>query len=122
MRLRVTLHKAEGLKAADWLGKSDPYCIVELGDRSAKSSMHRQTLDPDFGDEAVEVAFDPEQDYAKTFRIRVMDWDPPPKWHDPLGHLDVHLAILRETPELFMSEKLVDGENGKIEFSIRLQE
>ena len=39
MRLRVTLEKAEGLKAADWFGKSDPYCIVELGNRSAKSSV-----------------------------------------------------------------------------------
>ena len=40
--LKVTVKSAKGLKDADWIGSSDPYCVVEIPS-SKKNRKKRQT-------------------------------------------------------------------------------
>jgi len=43
MRLRVTVIRAAGLKTTDWIGGTDPYCVIVLSDREAKEKTQFQT-------------------------------------------------------------------------------
>lgn len=48
--LLINLVNARNLKAADLNGKSDPYVIFLVGDQSAKSSVIKKTLDPEWNE------------------------------------------------------------------------
>ena len=51
--LRVKLNSASQLAARDFLGKSDPYCILSVGPSSYRSAICHQTLDPTWDEEFV---------------------------------------------------------------------
>ena len=51
--LRVRLNSASHLAARDFLGKSDPYCILSVGPSSYRSAICRQTLDPTWNEEFI---------------------------------------------------------------------
>ena len=51
--LRVRLKSATKLAARDFLGKSDPYCILSVGPSSYRSAICHQTLDPTWDEEFV---------------------------------------------------------------------
>ena len=46
--IQLDLIRAEGLKAADKNGLSDPYVTVSIGDRTEKSKVFHKTLNPQF--------------------------------------------------------------------------
>jgi len=48
-RLRVVINNAEGLRNADWMGKSDPYCVCEVPGKpytKFKTEVRSNTLEP----------------------------------------------------------------------------
>ena len=45
-RLKVLIVKAQGLKASDFMAKSDPYVILRLGRQEKKTSVVKQHLNP----------------------------------------------------------------------------
>lgn len=52
-KVRIKLIKAEGLRAADWNGKSDPFCLVTLGKQKKKTKIMKKTLDPEWNEEFI---------------------------------------------------------------------
>ncbi|ELT94467.1 hypothetical protein CAPTEDRAFT_227763 [Capitella teleta] len=47
--LRVKVIKAQGLASADIGGKSDPFCVLELGNDRVQTHTEYKTLDPEWG-------------------------------------------------------------------------
>lgn len=44
--LKVTLIEGKDLQAMDLDGRSDPYCILEVGNQQYKSKVKNRTLNP----------------------------------------------------------------------------
>lgn len=118
-RLLVKLVRAHNLRNADWMGESDPYVKVTLGKEKKESKVIYNCLNPVWNEELM-LPFRAPQDFDQRVRIDVIDWDPPPKYHDPLGHLDIPLQELRHHQELRVNENLIDGDKGRIELVISL--
>ena len=74
--VQVTIHAAQGLKASDYLGSSDPYVAVKYGRLLvAKTHVKRKTLNPDWNQSFL---FGP---VSPTKRVAVEVWD-----CDPMGY------------------------------------
>merc|ERR1719331_1661209 len=85
--LRITVLSATGLRKADWLGKSDPYVIVQIlgPDNSIKEEFKTDTVK-----NTLRPTWNYQQDVLKysagdRLSFKVMDEDPWPKPHDFLG-------------------------------------
>lgn len=118
-RLLVKCVRAHNLRNADWMGESDPYVKVTLGKEKKETKVIYNCLNPVWNEELM-LPFRAPQDFDQRVRIDVIDWDPPPKYHDPLGHLDIPLQELRHHQELRVNENLIDGDKGRIELVISL--
>ncbi|CAM9268105.1 unnamed protein product, partial [Discosporangium mesarthrocarpum] len=71
----LLLHGARALAKADFLGKSDPYCVVKWRDMElGRSKTCPRTLDPDWGGEAFHLAF-PEDPADTNLIVEVWDED-----------------------------------------------
>lgn len=83
-KIVVNIISAEGLRNADWIGKSDPYCICEIqGKRETKfqTNVIGETLEPVWNFEKTVDDYVP----GDVLEFTVMDKDPWPKSDDLLG-------------------------------------
>ena len=95
-QLTVHVVGASGLRGADFGGKSDPFCVVRLGDVEFRSEVVPRTTEPHWG-ERFHFAV---TDMTETLHLWVYDRD---RFHDPefLGRLAVPLLAMcaRNCPE-----------------------
>lgn len=90
-RYYVVVFGASNLIAADFLGKSDPYCIVRMGDSTEqKTGVINQDLNPRWNKQFVFISEKPE-----PFLFELYDWDSA-KSHDFLGNVHVSAEQLFE--------------------------
>jgi hypothetical protein len=118
-QLAVRCVRAHKLRNADWVGESDPYVKVTLGKQKKETKVIYNCLNPNWNEELM-LDFGVPQDFDQRLRVEVFDWDPPPKWHDPLGHVELPLQHLRHNHEMHVNELLIDGDNARIELIITL--
>lgn len=81
--LKVTIVSARGLRNADWVGKSDPYCICEVSGKSGSKTETKVVMDnlsPEWNHEAVLTGYCA----GDELRFIVKDKDPL-KSDDALG-------------------------------------
>ena len=57
--LQVCIHRAAGLKAMDFNGKSDPYVKVVCGGQSKKTRVIKANLSPEWNENSVHYAAQP---------------------------------------------------------------
>eukprot|EP00927_Polykrikos_kofoidii_P037589 TRINITY_DN31766_c0_g1_i1.p1 TRINITY_DN31766_c0_g1~~TRINITY_DN31766_c0_g1_i1.p1 ORF type:complete len:1180 (+),score=207.19 TRINITY_DN31766_c0_g1_i1:426-3965(+) len=91
--LMITVMAASGLRNADWVGKSDPYCTVEVQGGPAlkfRTAVKKDTLSPEWN-EVFEVP-----DYTgEALVFKVWDKDPMKK-DDYLGCANLHGAEIKQ--------------------------
>lgn len=88
--LRVLLKRAQGLKAADMNGKSDPYVKLSAATvKNKKSKTIKATLDPTWN-ETIDLPGRLGDFHTSGLQLRVFDWDFIGS-DDPLGDLHVPL-------------------------------
>ncbi|KAG6546961.1 hypothetical protein Mapa_011577 [Marchantia paleacea] len=88
--LYVTVIKAKDLKKKDFLGKSDPYVTLTVGDSTQKTQIIMNNLNPEWNETFSLVVDDPE---TESLDITVYDWDKVGT-HDKLGMLVIPLRTL----------------------------
>lgn len=104
--LRVEVHDAADLPAADRNGYSDPYCKFVLNDKQIhKTGVQKKTLHPAWN-ETFEVAV--KSRTAADFRLECFDWDRGGS-DDALGNANIDLQVL----EPFQKQQVTLGLNGK---------
>eukprot|EP01135_Chromosphaera_perkinsii_P010182 Nk52_evm48s2039 gene=Nk52_evmTU48s2039 len=89
-RLRVKILRAEGLAAKDVSGRSDPYCVVAVGDNHFKTKTIEQQLNPVWN-ETFNFALRDKNDHV---RITLYDYDRFTN-DDFLGYTKIPLDSLR---------------------------
>lgn len=110
--LRVDVHDAADLPAADRNGFSDPYCKFYLNDIEKavyKTEVQKKTLHPAWN-ESFDVAV--KSRTAAKFRVECWDWDRG-GGDDLLGRADINLEIL----EPFQPQTItldLDGKSGSL--------
>ena len=108
--LRVDVHDAADLPAADRNGFSDPYCKFILDDKQVyKTETQKKTLHPAWN-ESFDVAI--KSRTASHFKVECWDWDRG-GGDDLLGIADINLEIL----EPFEPQTIVldlDGKSGSL--------
>lgn len=92
-QVRVHLVRARGLHSADFIGKSDPFAVLAIGDMDFKSKLIKRDLDP-FWDE--HFIF-PIADIDDVLTITINDDD---RFNDPefLGKVQIPLLDLLNYP------------------------
>lgn len=95
MSYLLTIHVVEGkdLPACDSNGKSDPYCIIDLGKQHKKTKVCKKTLNPKWN-ESFEFNID---ESVEEFDIHIFDWD---RWKtdDYIGDVTVSLSSFNTNP------------------------
>lgn len=91
-KLFVRVLQAEGVKAADFGGTSDPYCIVSI--KSNKSSEHKtqvckETINPQWNERFI---FHPTAEEMETGALLIKMYDDDIGRDDLLGELEIPLA------------------------------
>ena len=108
--LRIDIHDAADLPAADRNGYSDPYCKFYLNDKQIhKTEVQKKTLHPAWN-ETFDVAV--KSRTAAKFKVECWDWDRGGS-DDMLGTADINLEIL----EPFQPQTLtldLDGKSGSL--------
>jgi Ca2+-dependent lipid-binding protein len=92
---------------------------VTLGKQKKESKVIYNSLNPVWNEELL-LDFHVPQDFDHRLKVEVVDWDPPPKSHDPLGHIEIPLQHLRHHNEMQLNEMLIDGDRARIELVITL--
>jgi len=83
-QLEVHILSARGLRNADWMGKSDPYCIASIpGKPNAK--VQTPVIDNCLSPVWNYLGVIPGYSHGDTLDFSVWDKDPPPKSDDLLG-------------------------------------
>lgn len=98
--MRVTFHKAQGLRNADVVGKSDPYATLALHHRGKtrfRTRIITNDLNPVWEETGFMIVTRDELRNDERLRLRVWDAD---RWNsdDPLGGVDLPLAPLIAAP------------------------
>ena len=106
-RLTVRLEGAEGLAAADFWGTSDPYCVVSLGQSSARSATKLLTLQPQWGEELELLVERGGGASEPRLRVRVFDED--------IGQADDELGVA----EARLGPELLDGGVHRLELPLQ---
>ena len=113
--LTIHVKRAEGLKAMDLNGKSDPYVRVHGLHQVAETAVHPKTLDPNF-DETLELYGDKGGFVSQGLVLRVFDRDWGKK-DDKMGEVKVELFSLRQSASIDFIEGLSSG-CGQLVFSV----
>ena len=95
---QVHLQRADGLRAADSNGKSDPYAKVRVGRHKGQTRVVPRSLDPRW-DERLLFPGTLADFLEETLTIKVRDKDTV-GYDDPLGEVQVRLRYLVTTPAL----------------------
>lgn len=114
-RLRVVITSAEGLRNADWIGKSDPYCVCEVPGKPYtrfKTEVRSDTLEPVWNKQC-------DFDYTPgdPLEFSVFDKDIWPKSDDHLGR--ARLTAEHFYPNGFEGELPLDDQ-GSLHISVML--
>lgn len=106
--LVVQLRRAEGLRAADWGGTSDPYCILRVGSQTFQTKCINNTCDPVW-DQTASFALNVDGLETAT-RLEINIWDRDVlSTDDALGRVTV---LLRDIPQ--------DGEHPQTRFPVEV--
>lgn len=103
--LFVDIVSATDLLAMDKSGYSDPYITCALGSHVAATSVKKQTLNPEWG-EQLELMLDKD---VETLRIECFDWDLR-GGDDPMGSGSIELTTLGNETSTVKTQLLLDGE------------
>lgn len=102
MAVRVVMESARGLRKADWMGKSDPYCRCEIPGKQhtqVQTPYLESTLTPVWNF----VGAVPDYEEGDSLEFSVWDRDPPPKKDDLLGRV------------ILTSAQVVSGFSGELQ-------
>lgn len=80
--LTINVKSAEGLKAADLTGSSDPFCKVIANKQTWTTKVIMKNLNPEWKEETSFVFFEP----CDEIQFEVWDWDKGTK-HDNIGRV-----------------------------------
>jgi len=106
------VHSGHGLKKADLLGKSDPFCTIHVGHIKLKTKVQDKTLDPVW-EEELEMGVLP-ANLKEHILFEVYDEDPTS--NDLLGKTYVNFdQVPHDTPKRF---DMALNTQGSIQFSI----
>lgn len=92
VRVQVDSLRAEGLRAADSNGFSDPFAVVKVGKERFETEVKHKTLDPNW--EGAAFVFGVKQDLTQFDAIKVTLWDKDLIGRDRLGEVEIGLAEL----------------------------
>ncbi|XP_076350133.1 multiple C2 and transmembrane domain-containing protein 1-like [Tachypleus tridentatus] len=110
--LTVKVYKARGLRAADFGGKSDPYCVVELVNARLQTHTEYRTLNPEWN----KVFTFQVRDIHAILDVSVYDQDTD-KQFDFLGKVCIPLLQIRNNEKMWYNlkdEKLNSYVKGEI--------
>eukprot|EP01130_Rhizamoeba_saxonica_P008423 TRINITY_DN3409_c0_g1_i1.p1 TRINITY_DN3409_c0_g1~~TRINITY_DN3409_c0_g1_i1.p1 ORF type:complete len:500 (-),score=121.85 TRINITY_DN3409_c0_g1_i1:40-1539(-) len=108
--LCVSVLQGKSLRAMDPNGKSDPYCIVKLGEQSKKTRVKKKTLNPVWNSE-LSIVVPNEIPESTTIDFVCYDWDRVGS-DDYLGELHITVAEMRENCGVTKWYEL-EGKKGK---------
>eukprot|EP01102_Stenamoeba_stenopodia_P005238 TRINITY_DN1578_c0_g1_i1.p1 TRINITY_DN1578_c0_g1~~TRINITY_DN1578_c0_g1_i1.p1 ORF type:complete len:759 (+),score=197.44 TRINITY_DN1578_c0_g1_i1:262-2538(+) len=91
--LNIAVLEGKDLPACDSNGKSDPYCIIDLGKQHKKTKVCKKTLAPKWN-ETFDFNVD---DSLHEFEIHIFDWD---RWttDDYIGDCTIPLDFFNQNP------------------------
>ena len=98
VRIEVSGLRAQGLRAADSNGLSDPYATVKVGTERYRTETCKETLDPVWKD--VVMVFGKKQDLTKFDAIKITLWDEDMIGKDRLGEVMLPFTELYDRPEV----------------------
>ncbi|KAE9141710.1 hypothetical protein PF007_g8 [Phytophthora fragariae] len=112
--LDVTIEEARKLKAADFNGKSDPYCIVKLVGKDGqiidieekRTHVKTSTLEPEWG-EHFQIGRVVDLNSVKAVRFDLWDHDTF-KRHDSLGSVQVPFSRFKVSPASMAQSSPID--------------
>merc|ERR1719419_1415967 len=113
-KLIFTLHSANNLENKDWVGKSDPYGVISLGQLVYKTKTISNSLNPDFNEE---IVFELNELSPSNLIIELFDEDI--TRDDCLGvaSIDV-LPIKRQLKQKRQTILLTNCKSGEITYSV----
>jgi len=119
-KYEVHVREASNLVSADFLGKSDPYCIVKMGgDVEQRTQIINQELNPKWNKSFVFWTHE-----LQHFQFELRDWDQAGV-HDFLGNADVSRSMLESMVEQHGAFKgvldLQGVKSGKVDVEIILR-
>jgi len=92
-RIRVFIESARSLRKADWMGKSDPYCVCVVSGKphtQVRTDYIKSNLNPEWNHEAIIEDFEE----GDSLEFSVWDRDPPPKKDELLGDIVLHSSLI----------------------------
>ncbi|KAK9887365.1 hypothetical protein WA026_022033 [Henosepilachna vigintioctopunctata] len=108
--LRIHLIEAKALEAKDYIGKSDPYVIVEVGAQKFRTKTISRSLSPTFDSWCEFVIIEPR---GQKLRFRLWDEDTG-RPDDILGYARIEVSSIMEKKYLDIWLTLEDAEHGSI--------
>eukprot|EP00090_Calanus_glacialis_P004152 TRINITY_DN1306_c0_g1_i7.p1 TRINITY_DN1306_c0_g1~~TRINITY_DN1306_c0_g1_i7.p1 ORF type:complete len:2919 (-),score=679.49 TRINITY_DN1306_c0_g1_i7:1730-9988(-) len=113
-KLIFTLHSAKNLENKDWVGKSDPYALVTLGQTVCKTQTVTNNLNPEFEQEMV---FQINNASPSSLNIELFDEDI--TRDDCLGNTSIDVLPSKKHGKLVRQSKfLSNSKTGEIIYSI----
>lgn len=120
MRVKLTIEKAKGLRAADTNGLSDPFVKFEYRGTNYKTQIKKKTLDPVWS-ETFLIDYMPGSD-ERNLKLQIMDWDRFTS-DDPLGEVIIDLSLLSVgSPPINKAFPVVNGGSGQLFLRIEILE
>merc|ERR1719209_164422 len=112
-KIIFTLHSANNLANMDYMGKSDPYAILNYGSQERRTTTINNNLNPVWNHQ---VTFDHEEN-ADTIDIVVFDEDALAR-DDVLGRLSIQVAELQSKMAVVDAEAVLEeSSTGSIKYS-----
>jgi len=113
-KLIFILHNAKDLENKDWVGKSDPYAVVTLGQTVYKTKTITNNLNPEFEQK---MEFDINTTSPSSLNIELFDEDI--TRDDCLGNTAIDItSVKKERKLLNQSRNLSNSKSGRIHYSI----
>ena len=113
-KLILILHNAKDLENKDWVGKSDPYAVVTLGQTVYKTKTITNNLNPEFEQK---MEFDINETSPSSLNIEIFDEDI--TRDDCLGNTAIDITLVKKERNLINQlRNLSNSKSGKICYSI----
>jgi Ca2+-dependent lipid-binding protein len=94
--LHVTIYKAKNLEKTDFIGKSDPYAVIEFGKQSFSTKTVKNNQNPEWN---YDVTLDITKDIPDTLQLEIWDEDVITK-DDSMGTAEIDLVSILEAKTL----------------------
>merc|ERR1712142_965895 len=113
-KLIFTLHGARDLEDKDWVGKSDPYAVVTLGQTVFKTQTFPNNLNPDFEQK---MEFEINKTSLGSLNIEIFDEDI--TRDGCLGNTTIEISTIKMDKKIVnQSRNLSNSKTGKIIYSM----